>query len=61
MLKITKCQDRLKWYYHLVGKYVPLLDIEEKEFRSREEAGYINFVSLSDAEIIELDETPNLY
>jgi len=48
-LKIVSCKDPLKWYYHMVGKVVPLLAIEETEYKSREPAGYVNFVSKGDA------------
>lgn len=48
-LKIVRCKDPLKWYYHMVGKVVPLLAIEETEYKSREPAGYVNFVSKDDA------------
>lgn len=51
-LKIVKCNDPLKWYAKLVGKEVPLLAIEKIEYKSREPAGYINFVLKSDAEIV---------
>ena len=33
----------------MVGKVVPLLAIEETEYKSREPAGYVNFVSKGDA------------
>lgn len=55
-LLITKCTDQRKWYSHLTGKFVPLLEIEENEFKSREPAGYINFVSKDDAEIVTIDK-----
>jgi len=51
-LKIVNCDDSKKWYASLVGETVPLLDVEENEFKSREPDGYINFVSKDDAEII---------
>lgn len=59
MLKITKCTDPLKWYSRFIGNYVPYLGLEEAntpEFRSREPAGYINFVHVDDAEIVTLEE-----
>ena len=56
VLKIVSCRDKLKWYSDMVGYLVPLLAIEEIEYKSREPAGYINFVSKEDAEIIEVSE-----
>ena len=52
-LKIVSCNDDRKWYSGLIGKVVPLLDIEEKEYKSREPAGYINFVSKEDAVVVD--------
>ena len=52
-LKIINCDDSKKWYASLIGEIVPLLDEEEKEFKSREPEGYINFISKKDAEIIQ--------
>jgi len=49
ILLITQCNDPLKWYSNKVGQYVVCLGIEEKEYKSREDAGYINFVSKEDA------------
>ena len=51
-LKIVKCNDPLKWYAKLIGEEVPLLAIEKTEYKSREPAGYVNFVSKNDAEIV---------
>ena len=55
MLKIISCDDNRKWYSNLIGQLVPLLSEEHGhyEYRSREPAGYINFVSKSDAEVVE--------
>ena len=61
VLKITKCSDHLKWYCRFIGSYVPFLDQEEKEFRSLEPAGYINFVDINDAEVVNLKHKPNFY
>ena len=52
-LLIVKCNDPMKWYSKLVGKYVPYIAAEGTEYRSREQAGYTNFVSYSDAVIVE--------
>lgn len=49
VLLIDKCPDKLKWYASKVGEFVPLLAEEEKEYKSQEPAGYINFVSKTDA------------
>jgi len=53
--------DPLKWYSNLVGKYVPLLDVELSEYKSREPIGYINFVSINDGIIVEIDDNIDFY
>lgn len=53
VLKILSCNDNHKWYANLIGQCVPLLAVEEKEYKSLEPSGYINFVSKEDAEIVE--------
>jgi len=51
-LLILKCNDPHKWYDDKVGQTVPYLATEEIEYKSIEPAGYVNFVSLEDAEIV---------
>jgi len=53
-LLITSSGDGMRWYADKVGQVVPLLAIERTEYKSREDAGYINFVQLTDAKIIEV-------
>jgi hypothetical protein len=53
-LLITSSGDGMRWYADKVGEIVPLLAIERTEYKSREDAGYINFVQLADAEIVEV-------
>jgi len=53
-LKIVRCQDPLKWYSRFVGKHVPLIAAEGTEYRSREPAGYTNFVAYNDAVVVEM-------
>jgi hypothetical protein len=53
-LLITSHGDGMRWYADKVGEIVPLLAIERTEYKSREDAGYINFVQLADAEIVEV-------
>tara|TARA_B110000858_G_scaffold73360_1_gene85273 strand:+ start:771 stop:947 length:177 start_codon:yes stop_codon:yes gene_type:complete len=55
-LLITSSGDGRVWYAGMVGKTVPLLAIERTEYMSREPHGYINFVKLADAQIIEVKE-----
>ena len=43
------------WYSSLVGCIVPLLKIEETEYKSVQPAGWVNFVLKEDAETIEVD------
>ena len=54
-LLITSKGDGMRWYADKVGETVPLLAIERTEYMSRQDEGYINFVQLADAEIIEVE------
>ena len=54
-LLITSKGDGMRWYADKVGETVPLLAIERTEYMSREDAGYINFVQLADAKIVEVE------
>jgi|TARA_R110001606_G_scaffold187921_2_gene335527 hypothetical protein len=56
-LLITNCSDGMRWYADMVGQTVPLLATEHTEYKSREPAGYINFVQFADAEIVEISPT----
>lgn len=51
MLRIERCRDPLKWYAGMIGKFVPNLGYhhDSNEWRSREPAGYINFIARDDA------------
>lgn len=53
-LKITGCSDSMMWYFHHVGKIVPLLEIGVEEHLSREPAGYTNIVLVRDSEIVDV-------
>jgi hypothetical protein len=53
-LLITSHGDGMRWYADKVGEIVPLLAIEHTEYKSREDAGYINFVQFADAKIVEV-------
>lgn len=53
-LLIKQCPDPMRWYSGMIGQKVPYLgDVGWGEYKSREPAGYINFVQHKDAEIIE--------
>ena len=55
-LLIKSCSDPMRWYSSLIGQKVPYLgDAGWGEYKSKEPAGYINFVQHKDAEIIEKD------
>lgn len=54
-MKVTKCDDSRKWYSEFVGKNVPFLALDGKEWKSREPAGYINFIAEEDAELVEVE------
>jgi len=55
-LLITSRGDGMRWYADKVGEIVPLLAIERTEYKSREDAGYINFVQFADAKIVEVPD-----
>ena len=46
---IQKCTDPRKWYADKVGRVVDIIGEEETEYKAREDAGYINFISKDDA------------
>ena len=56
LIKILRCGDPLKWYSGIVGEVIPYTGTVPTrtgiEYRCRETAGYINFVSGEDAEIV---------
>jgi len=52
-LLIKKCSHPLRWYSNLIGeKVINLGYVGNNEYRSREPAGYINFVLKEDCEVI---------
>ncbi len=55
-LLIKSCSDRMRWYRDKVGQTVPYLGTFGSEYKSREDEGYINFVQLEDADIVETEE-----
>lgn len=62
VLLITGSSNHNMWYAHLIGCVVPLLAIEEIEYKSLQSEGFVNFVLKSDAEIVEIDPTKiNMY
>ena len=52
MLKIIKCNDHMRWYANKIGELVPFLGYSNLEYKSREDAGYVNFVQHGDAEVV---------
>jgi hypothetical protein len=53
MLRIKSCSDSLRWYAGLVGKNVPALGYDPLSgWKSKEPAGYTNFILKQDAERI---------
>jgi len=55
-LLITQCIDSMRWYTDLIGETVPYLGDMGDEYKSRDPAGYINFVQYNDAEVINEEE-----
>lgn len=51
--------DGLRWYRDQIGQCVPFINDTGTEYRSREPAGYTNFVQYKDAEIIQYREKRN--
>ena len=45
----------MRWYRGLIGQTVPYLRDVGNEWKSREPAGYVNFVQYDDGEIVEVD------
>jgi len=55
MLRILRCSDPMRWYAGLVGKNVPDLGFDPVSgWRSKEPAGYTNFVLGQDANRIKV-------
>jgi hypothetical protein len=51
MLRIKSCSDPMRWYSNLVGRNVPQLGYDPVSgWKSKEPAGYTNFVLQQDAE-----------
>lgn len=53
-LLITGCTDGMRWYANKIGHIVDFLGDVGNEYKSREDAGYINFVQYADADIVEI-------
>ena len=54
-LLITQCPDSMRWYRNKIGELVDYLgDVGYGEYKSREPAGYINFVQHADAKVVEI-------
>jgi hypothetical protein len=55
MILIKQCADGHRWYADYVGEYFPYIpDPDEercKEWRTREPAGYTNFIQFTDGEL----------
>lgn len=52
LLKVTRCQDAMMWYAKMVGEYVPYGGFQSEQWRSREPAGYVNFIEPEDARVV---------
>lgn len=49
------------WYSEYIGRYVPLLEEEQIEYKSLEPAGYVNFVLRRDCEVREVPDDVKFY
>lgn len=55
MLHIQKCSDPLRWYAHLVGRNVPAMGYDPiNGWKSKERAGYANYILSQDADRVEV-------
>ena len=59
MLKIIKCNDPMRWYASKIGELLPFLGDSRGEYKSREDAGYVNFVQHGDAEVVVKEQQDN--
>ena len=48
---IRQCQDPLRWYSHLVGRWWEVEKDEGIEYKCRDEHGYINFILKEDCTV----------
>jgi len=55
-LLIKQCPDPMRWYAGMIGQHVQFMGDVGTEYRSKEPAGYWNFVQYEDCEIVEVDE-----
>lgn len=55
VLRILRCTDAMMWYRNLVGQFVPHCGWFESEgYKSREPAGYANYVREIDCEVTDV-------
>ena len=58
-LIITGCTDAQKWYATKIGERFPIISYSLTDgYKTREPAGYINFVATKDAEVVDLPGLP---
>jgi hypothetical protein len=61
-LKITQCNDGMRWYANLVGSIVPNRGYAGKgEYMSTDSGGYTNFVQSMDCELVEITDVAEAY
>lgn len=56
VLLIEQCSDPQLWYAGLIGRTVPMLQVINEGYLSREPAGYLNIVRREDGRIINDDK-----
>ena len=49
----------MRWYASKIGELVPFLGYSRGEYKSREDAGYVNFVQHGDAEVVVKEQQDN--
>lgn len=52
-IRIKQCRDSMMWYASLIGFEFDVLSVEPTVYKTREPAGYINFILKEDAEVID--------
>jgi hypothetical protein len=53
-IRIVSCNDPHRWYSKHIGEDFPLIAEESVEYKTRQPAGYINFILKKDSFLIKL-------
>lgn len=50
LVRIQRCSDPSMWYYPLVGRDVPIVQVDQDGLWAREPAGYLNIIKFEDVQ-----------